>query len=159
MSWAYRGRGVSNWVKQNISAAEADFSKSVELEPEDFTARLRRARFYVEVNKPEQALVDADKAIKLQPRSARAYITRASAYARLKDQKRLMADLSRAGALENESLRTKYERARVYVYTDQYDAAIRDADSILSVKADDVGALKVRGKSYYKLAQIRAGTR
>lgn len=153
LAWVYRGRGVANWVKQNIDAAEADFSKSVELEPDDFTARLRRARFYVEVDRPDQALLDVNKALQIDPRSARAYITRAAAYARKRDTKRVIADLNRAGALDNESLRTRYERARVYVFTDQYDLAIRDADAILAVKADDVGALKVRGKSHYKLSR------
>ena len=60
----------------DLEQAIADFSRAIELEPENATAYRGRGVAYNESGDPDQALADFERAIELQPDEATTYYSR-----------------------------------------------------------------------------------
>ncbi len=113
--------------KSNVDEAIADYTKAIELKPDNADAFINRGRAYLFNQTYDQAIADYTKVIELKPDNAEGYNGRGEAYRRKGDYGQAIADYSRA--LELKPMETSiiyYERGNVYYCIKDYDRAIAD---------------------------------
>ena len=80
-----RSRGWA--LQKNFVYAIDDVSYVISLDPDNISARYRRGTYFIEANKPQDAIKDFDQALKLQPNHWQAIAGRADAYAKTGNKK------------------------------------------------------------------------
>jgi tetratricopeptide (TPR) repeat protein len=100
-----RGYAYSQIGKQREAAADfmqarkveiAAFTRSIQLDPNDYAAYRFRGHAYLKLGEYQQAIADLTQTIKLQPNDAYAYELRGTAHAALNNRKGAIADLRKA---------------------------------------------------------------
>jgi len=85
-----------------------DFSKAIELNPNDAVAYYNRGLAYAKLNEHERAIEYYGKAIKLNPNDAKAYGNRGIAYSEILRYEESARDFKKAGILFLHSGREEY---------------------------------------------------
>jgi len=86
-------RGTMNAKKGNLSEAIADFTKAIEIKPNDVMAYNNRGSAYAQQGNFIQALSDFTKAIDLSPNDPVAYHNRAVVFYQFKEYDRAWEDV------------------------------------------------------------------
>ncbi|MEM6297935.1 MAG: tetratricopeptide repeat protein [Bacteroidota bacterium] len=148
---AYNLRGSIYFSQEKYAEAEADFTKSIELDARDYRPFLNRGHVYQAQNEPDKALADYDKAASLNGNVADIFLN--SGVVRLKkDQnKRALADLNRSINLEKSNALAFYYRAMAKQRLSQFDEAIADLQACLVLDAQI-------GKAHLELAVLEHKT-
>ena len=130
-------RATQAFKDQKYDQAVSDFSLVILLNPTFNDPYLQRALSYIELKKPDEALVDlnhlikqpgVDAASKSQAYTARAEISR--------DQNNLdsaLADFSAAIRLAPDGAQPYYERGQIYMAQAEYDKALKDMKQVASI--------------------------
>lgn len=146
---AHRGRGHAYWRNGNENKALADYTRAIELNPEDDWAYFTRGRAYMLCGQFNKAIADHTKAIELNPDFAGAYTGRGVAYMKKGDLDKALADNTRVIELEPEFSWGYRNRGSVYHMKGDPDKAIADYTKAIEVNPKDALAYSFRGLAYH----------
>ncbi len=96
-AWAYYIRGqVNSQMRNGSSAAIADLTKAIELEPRNETYLQYRAILFIDSKAFEDAIADVNKSIELNPKNAYGYVVRAIVHVRRGNHEEAAEECNRA---------------------------------------------------------------
>ncbi len=126
-----------------------DFTKFIELKPDDERAYITRGSFYAKLEKYEKAILDYTKAINLKPDYETAYYNRGVVYDKLGKYEKAIFDYTKAINLKPDFTFAYYNRGVVYKKLGKYQEAIKDYSKVIELKPDYTKAYYYRGKLKY----------
>ena len=134
--------GMSHVQRQDLNHTMLDeLTKALTLDPNLLPALSDRAEVYFELKQFQQAIPDYDKIITLNPTDAGAYNDRALAKMQLGNVYEAISDFGEAIENKKRELQqsSSYEnRADAYVKTQQWDLAIRDLTTAISLQTGGI---------------------
>ncbi|MGJ0393500.1 MAG: tetratricopeptide repeat protein [Methylocystis sp.] len=133
---ALKFRGMAFFRKGGLDAAEADFSKAAELDPNDSEAFSNRGLIRQQRGDIDKAIAHYDKAIALQPKQAAAYVNRAFAWRMKGDLARAIADATQAIALQPSFAGAYKVRADLYRSRGEAEKARADDEAAKKAQRD-----------------------
>lgn len=143
----YFNRGLTAAQDGNHEQAIEDFTKSIELNPNDSITLNNRGNIYLSIGELVKAIKDYDKAINLNPELSMGWMNRGSAYLYKKELNQAVQDYSKAIELDpNEDAAWK-NRASAYISLGKLKQAFEDCQKALELNPGSEGA-------YYNLAFI-----
>ena len=95
-AWALNQRGIAHAMKGAALDAIADFTKAIELMPEDATAWSNRGTVYARLGDLLPALSDHQRALDLAPEKASAWHNRGVDHEEMGEHKKALADYAKA---------------------------------------------------------------
>ena len=104
----YYNQGIDKFKKGYFYGAIHDYTKAIEIDPNDFKAYVNRGITKTKLDLPEKAIADFNKAIEINPKSYRAYLSRAFAKHVLKDYLGAIADFNKAIEINPKSSRAYF---------------------------------------------------
>ncbi|MFA6281336.1 MAG: tetratricopeptide repeat protein [Candidatus Omnitrophota bacterium] len=137
----YNNRGAAYSAKGNYNQAIADYSKTIELNPNFFEAYDNRGIVYIHNGNYSQAILDFTKAIEINHKYANAYYNRAGAYVNINNYDKAISDFSKVIELEpGYCADAYYGRAKAYWAKQEYDKAWQDIHIVegLGFKIDPI---------------------
>lgn len=143
----YFNRGLQSSKNGNYEQAIEDFTKSIELNPNDEVALNNRGNVYLSIGELDQAINDYDRAISLRPESCMAWMNRGNAYLYKKELDRAVEDYSKAIELDPNEDAVWKNRASAYISLGKLRSAFDDCQKALELNPSNEGA-------YYNLAFI-----
>jgi WD40 repeat protein/regulator of sirC expression with transglutaminase-like and TPR domain len=149
----FRDRGLDHLGSQARGGAVEQFSKAIELKPDEASLWHMRARAYCEQKQFDKALADCSKAIELDPTLAVAWGNRGGAYDELKQYGKAIADHSKAIELDPTCAAAWQNRGSAYRELMQYEKALADHSKAIELDPTLVAAWGNRGVAYLWLKQ------
>jgi tetratricopeptide (TPR) repeat protein len=110
----YELRGLALAAGNDYAGAIRDYSRALEIRPDDGGLLVQRGWAYLVVNSPQLALGDFDAAIKLHPADGDAFNGRGTARVRLGDHRAAVADARAALRLGKANPGVTYKAARIF---------------------------------------------
>ena len=120
-------------AKGAVQEAIAEYSRAIELAPQDAAGWSQRGQTYRSLGEYDKALADFSKAIELEPTYLLAWINRGAAHRELKQYDKAIADYSKAIELDPKSASHWRQRAAIYRESGQHDNALRDASKAIEL--------------------------
>lgn len=148
---AYMGRSKLHLELGDTTAALADASKAIELNPKGaINAYIIRSNILMnDAGQLQPALKDLDQVIRLIPREAGLYVNRAFLRYKLDDYSGAMADYDYALQLDPLNLMALFNRSLLRMEVRDFNNAAADLDAILVINPAELRAL-------YNRAMVRA---
>ncbi len=150
---AYRYRGDVRITAGAITAAIADFTKSLQLEPKSVPALAGRGRSYLMAGSLQNALADYSRAIQFSPKSEWLYIERGHVYLNLGNTKAAISDLDKAIQLSPNDARAHNNRGLAYRKAGDLDKAYSDYTN--AIRLNPVYAIAFANRGYLDAARGR----
>ena len=125
-STARQTRGMIHRAMDSEEDAEADFTKTLQLDPDRVLAQLARATVRLGLKRFPEALADCDAVVRVLPGLPKAYEIRGMARKFSGDTAGALADYNEAIRLNPGSLLAYNLRAGIYYQQQQYNKAIQD---------------------------------
>ena len=110
----YELRGLARAARTDYSGAVQDYSRALEIPPQNPRLLVHRGWAYLLFDSPKPALVDFEDAAKLDPADPDARNGRGMAHARLGDHRAAVADAREALRLGKADSRVTYNAARIF---------------------------------------------
>ncbi len=123
--------------------AIAEFTRAIQLSPEDARIYNDRGRVYHRMNRFPEAMADFSKAIELAPKDYAGYAERGAVQVSQNQMETALADLNKALELNPGDTQTLRWRASAYRGLKQYDLAVQDYAAVLS-KSDPTASDQAR---------------
>lgn len=135
-------RGDNFYAAQEYDLATLEYSRALDLTPDNATAYYYRgwSRAYIKLY--NEAIQDFSMTIKLSPDDAAGYYSRGWAYAKLKNYDNAILDCSKSIELSPTDYMAYYTRAIAYARLKQYSKAVQDYFKAIEVKPDYVIAYR-----------------
>jgi tetratricopeptide (TPR) repeat protein len=133
--------GMRGWVHQGmgeLGAADDDYDRAIELDPEDPRVFLARGQFAFETGRPDAALADFTEVISLRPDLVDGYLQRAQVRIALDEREEALDDLNEAVRWSPDSFGALIQRAQLLMQMERYDDARRDLDAIIRMEPEQV---------------------
>jgi pentatricopeptide repeat protein len=127
--------------EQNI----AEYSKAIELKPDNVQAYLNRGIAYCCESLYEKALADFNKAIELSPADPKAYHYRSGAE---KDFNKAQLDLNKAIELDPKFIEPRFTLARLYSEQKDFDREIAEYSKVIEINPAYASVYYNRGCAY-----------
>lgn len=143
--WAYRVKGN---IDSKITEAVADFSKAVELKPNEPLFYYLRGEAELHQNNPKNAINDLTKFLEVKPDNETVIQLRANARMRADDLRGAVADFDELVKRNPNSVPHLMRRARALSETENYEKAIEDYDSALKIRPKDDFIMSMRAGTY-----------
>jgi tetratricopeptide (TPR) repeat protein/predicted aspartyl protease len=140
--------------RHEFERALADFSKAIELDPNEPEYRSARAKIYMQTGQVPLALADLDGVLALKPEFIEAYVSRAQIRLGQKNNAGALSDLDAAAALAPPQGDVRFALGQLYAGGQNFGAAIKQWDLWIDshpVDARFPGALAER--CYWKALQ------
>jgi tetratricopeptide (TPR) repeat protein len=151
---AYANRGIVLATHRALlKDAIADFTRALELSPDNVDVLLLRANAYLGLAQVGAAKADAQRAVELGPDNPRAFLMRGLALARQGDLDQAFGDYSEAIRLEPRYADALANRAAILSIRGDFDNAIRDLDAALAAAPNHATAAYNRGYAYFAKRQ------
>lgn len=147
----YYSKGYLELQVGDMTNAEKDFSKSIELDSAFSISYINRSVIYDRQQKYPQALADIEKAEKLTPDSALVYCKKGNIFLHQNIFPEAIKNYTRAISLNPSLVEPYNKRAMAYFNTMQYENAIKDCKTILSLKIEDNVAYNNMGLIYLQM--------
>ena len=148
-AWAaYTNRGNAYNDKGDYDLAIQDYTKAIELTPDDAEAYYNRGNAYALKGACDPAIQDLTKAIRLRPRYAKAYNNRGNVFGRKGALDLAIQDYSNAIEFEPDYAEAYDNRGNAYNDKGDYDLAVRDYDKAIELKPGFAQAYSNRGNFY-----------
>jgi tetratricopeptide (TPR) repeat protein len=144
----YLKRGMCYYYTNNIGAAIRDFTKCVQLKPEEFFGHLWLGIALAKLGDLDQAIAKLNQSISLAPGEASIYSERAKVYLLLNQTQKAIDDLSKAIVLAPQLPAYYRRRAELYVTVPDYAKAIADYSSAIEREPDYMENYKARAAVY-----------
>jgi TonB family protein len=108
----YKSRADVSALKGDYTGALADYSKSLELKPDNAVVLFSRGQTYFNLKSYDLSVADFNKVVELNPKDSMAFMNRGMTYEKLGDSKQAMADYQKAVDLDaaNESAKASLKR-------------------------------------------------
>jgi tetratricopeptide (TPR) repeat protein len=100
LAWAYNNRGIAAAAKGDLLNAIADYSKAIELAPNDAPAWANRGSAHAALGDLLPALADHQKALELAPGNASSWHNRGVDFEELGQHRKALADYAKAITLD-----------------------------------------------------------
>ena len=131
-------RGYTDLMTRRFEEARLDFSRVIELSPEDGVAYANRAQSLRHLGLYEQAVVDYSQAILLRPEYDRAYFGRGGTYVLLEDFTAALTDYNRVLEINPAHADAFASRALLsYAQSHSLEAASADLAQAMALRPDD----------------------
>src|SRR3982751_4893925 len=88
----YKSRADVSALKGDFTSALTDYSKSIELKPDNTVVLFSRGQTYFNLRSYDQSVTDFNRVLELNPRDSMAFTNRAMSYEKLGDTDKAMAD-------------------------------------------------------------------
>ncbi|HEX4709162.1 MAG TPA: aspartyl protease family protein [Phenylobacterium sp.] len=136
----FQRRGQASAARQEFSAAIADFTRAIEIEPTEGTHYHSRAMARLSNGQPVLAMADLDQALKYKPDDVPALVARGQHYVATRDLVRARADFEAAMKLSPDNTDLPVEIGLAYAEGGAFDTAIQQFDAWVSAhpKAADL---------------------
>jgi tetratricopeptide (TPR) repeat protein len=134
--------------KRDDDAAIAEYTKAIELDPDNAEAYNRRGIAYGKKGDGDRAFAGFNRAIKLDPDYAEAYCNRGFAYYIKKDCGQAIADFNRAIKLDPDYAEAYCRRGYAYGKKGDYGQAITDINRAIELDPDYAWAYYGRADAY-----------
>jgi len=138
--------GVDHAKKGDLGRPADEFTKAVELKPDDPKAYFNRGVNYTGTRELDRAIADFTKAIALKPDDPRAYNARGNAYRKKGDYDRAIADLTKAVEIDPRFAEAYLSRGLAYQKKGDHDRAT--GDLIGAVVLDPSGPVGNQAKDH-----------
>jgi Flp pilus assembly protein TadD len=153
----YRKRGNYLEKQQKAEESVADYSKALELDPEDIYARIARARVLIKLNRPGEALPDLDKAIERLPETGALYSERAMLRLNTGDKTGAWQDCSKCLSLDSANAEAYNFRAVILFESGDLRQAEKELRSAIRYNNRYAEAYKNLGTVFFQMQdQIQA---
>jgi tetratricopeptide (TPR) repeat protein len=149
-----RGRSLAD--SGNYQAAVADYTRAIELDPNDEVIVNSRGVAYYNLEEYDLALADYNRAIELDPNYVNAHNNRGIIYRNLEEYDLALADYTRAIELDPNHVLAYVNRGNVYKDLEEYDLALADYNRAIELDPNYASAYNNRGDAYYKLGNYQA---
>ena len=143
----YWNRAYGKYEAEDYYGAIADYTKSLELAPNNSSAYYNRAIAKSYLKDFNGAISDCTKAIELAPNYTSAYYNRANAKADLEDYNGAIADYSKAIELDPNYTSAYNNRAIAKYYLKDFNGAISDCTKAIELDPNYTNAYKQRFKA------------
>jgi tetratricopeptide (TPR) repeat protein len=150
----YRGY-IQDAVKGNVDQAIADYTRSIELNPQSAETYFNRGFVYHTKNNLDQAIADYTRAAELDPKYdlarfalAVGYANRGLSYAEKDDLDRAIADCDKAIEIDPKVAVAYKVRAYAYKEKGDWDRAIADYTKAIELDPKDASNYYYRGRAY-----------
>jgi len=145
MAKAYFNRGNLYLDKRQVGKALDDFTKSLEINPQNPKAFYNRGNVYAELGESANAVADYTRAIELNPEDARPYINRGMVYGGMKEYEKALMDFDKAELIQPNNPDTHFNRGLVYMNHGEYDKSIPAFSKAIELNPEDAEAWFNRG--------------
>jgi tetratricopeptide (TPR) repeat protein/predicted aspartyl protease len=130
-------RGAADFGRRDFAQALADFSRAIELEPQNPEPYFARARVRLASGERVLAMADLDDGLKLAPDNVEALVERGGLFLASKDLARGKADLDHAAQLKIDDPAWGLRIANLYEAHEMYDEAIAQLDRWIAANPKD----------------------
>ncbi|MDP8212351.1 MAG: tetratricopeptide repeat protein [Candidatus Zapsychrus exili] len=154
-SFAYNSRAHLYMRMRVWSKAIKDYTKAIEINPNNLQGFINRAIAYVQLKKYDEAIEGFSEAIRLDPYYVEAYNNRADTYSKKGDINSAINDFNKAISINPNNLRIRYNRGLTLVEAKKYKDAINDFTHILNIVPDYIKGYTSRGVAYFSLGDIQ----
>ncbi len=148
LSLGYKYRGDAYSSLQQYPEAIADYSRIIEINPEDPLPYNNRGNTYSKLENYEQAIEDYNRAIQLNPKDGDFYNNRGNAYSNLANYEEAIENYNRAIQLNPEDGDFYNNRGNAYGNLENYEQAIENYNRAIQLDSEYVLAYKNRGRTY-----------
>jgi len=141
------GNNHSDLHEDEYEKAISDFSKSIELNPNEASVYIRRGVAYQAKGEYGQAIAHFTKAIEIDPDNDLAYRNRAVAYLDMRENEKAIFDLNKAIDLKDDYQNT-YERGWLFACMNEHDKALADFTELIKMNPNKFDSYYSRGWAY-----------
>ncbi len=138
-------RAAASAARRDFAPALSDFTKAIELKPDEPDYYFERANAYRGNGQADLALADFDRAIELKSDFVAAYLPRAALYLQKKDKPAAMADLATLDRLAAPQADVRLSLAELYSRVQEYSPAIAQYDLWIKSHPDDARIVNALG--------------
>ena len=132
IEWLQEGRWL---LKPGNNRDPIDaFSRSIELDPNNFRSYINRGNAYMMQKQYDLAIKDYTTAIELQPKAGEAYNNRGIAFGMKQQHERAIDDFAMAIILNKNDFKAYVNRGNSYRMKKQYNMAIKDYTRAIELK-------------------------
>jgi tetratricopeptide (TPR) repeat protein len=150
----YMTRGLIYMSTDRGSLALKDFTKAIELAPDDQDYYILRANYYLTINEGYNAYSDISSAIKINPQNAEYYYYRAYILTNLNVHDEALIDIDKAIKL-NPSFADYYNlKFTIHMNLGQYDLAEQAVITSIEIKPNDYYAHLSLGDLYLQISNM-----
>ena len=142
------GRGVAAYNRGETDHAIGNFTRAIELNPQDADAYFSRGVAYGDKGEYDLAIADYDATLRVNPQDAAAYINRSVAYVNKGEYDLAIANFDVALRINPKFDAAYYNRGVAYGHKGEYDLAIADFDVALRINPQDADTYYNRGTAY-----------
>ena len=147
-------RGNFMMILGQIDEALKDYSRAIELSPNNAAAYNNRGVAYRKKGKLDLAVKDYNKAIKLNPDDANAYSNRGNVYREKGEFNRAIDDTNAAIKLNPNCTEAYNNRGAAYGAKGDFDHAIKDCSKAIGLNPNCTEAYSNRSNAYLKKGQV-----
>lgn len=147
-------RGNFKMMLDQIDEAIEDYSRAIELSPNNTAAYNNRGVAYQKKGKLDLAIKDYNKTIKLDPDDANAYCNRGNVYREKGEFNRAIDDTNTAINLNPSCTEAYNNRGAAYGAKGHFDNAIRDCSKAIELNPNCMKAYNNRSNAYFKKGQV-----
>jgi tetratricopeptide (TPR) repeat protein len=145
--------------RDTLNLALSDYSKAIELSPEDGEFYTNRGATYARLGDLDRALTDLTSAIKYKPDHQVAYLNRSIIYNMLNRKQEAIADMQKYITLNPYNPDIYYELARIYLESQQFSQALTNYNQSVQLNPNKGVYYYGRSKAHYYLNdRIKATT-
>jgi tetratricopeptide (TPR) repeat protein len=147
---AYFNSGLAHYEAKRYAEAVADFSRALEIKPDDEAALRYRAHTYYYLKDYDRSITDISRLIELRPGNAEYYLARSAAYSGKEEYDKVIADCGQALRINPNLAEAYNNRGAAWFGKGEYDSAIADYNQALQINPNDAVAYNNRGNAYAK---------
>jgi tetratricopeptide (TPR) repeat protein len=144
----YQQRGRKSADQQDYAAARADYTRAMELQPDNSAIYTKRGEAYFYLDNFSAALADVNRAIELDPDDGDAYACRGTGYYSIRNYVAAITDLSRAIERHPKEGENYSWRGMAYLAQEDYPAALADFSGAIELQPQDGANYLLRGRTY-----------
>ena len=147
-AFLYSLSAVIHADRKELDRTVDDWTKIVELEPDNAESYIGRAKLWLNRAEWDKAITDLTQAIRIEPNDAYCYRLRAHAWNAKHDYDKVIADCGKSIELEPRNATGLITRAQAWLAKNEYDKAIADATAGIALDADEPLAYLWRGLAW-----------
>jgi tetratricopeptide (TPR) repeat protein len=145
---AHSALGYVNHYNWKWAAAEEEFKRAIQLNPNYGTGRIHYANYLVSLGRFNEAIAEANRAQELDPLSLTISVTRGYVLENARRYDEAIEQLRQVVAMDPNHYQARWVLAHTYVANRNYDEAVATAQKAVEVSGRAAGALGILGLAY-----------
>jgi len=141
-AWRHIEKGDDLVQRKEINKAIEEYTKAIEINPEDAYGYLKRGIAYGLLQKHRKAIHDLDKAIQINSNFVEAYYNRGAAYGMLGEHNRAIVDFNKAIEIDDSYVDAYINRGIAYAILGDKERAEKDLRKAFSLCPDSLPMIK-----------------